>query len=185
MTWFFVGIGVFVLLIVLWVASKGRLYGRIFSTEHYAELADAMPAVKAAACDMINQDPVLPPTEDQRVVITSAGIAILYTISHKDDEFTHHFSISIAGRLTPYAVGGSFTLYIARLLGLDESKLEVGVSEGNVFHTEWRCSEAEQNEFSSRTVASLTPEEAGELFASCIDDKQNLEFHAFHSGLNR
>jgi hypothetical protein len=100
--------------------------------------------------EKIGEPPIHPPTEDDRVIVSSARIASMYTVEQTDDGFVHYFSISIASGYTPHAVGGMFTVYFSNLLGIPHDKLQLGISENNVYHCRYQLT---ANEHRSRGLA--------------------------------
>ncbi len=107
MIWIIIGAAVLLILIVLWIISKGGVYKRIFAPEHFVELAQSLSDATAAACDKISAPTANPPADDARVFVTSAGVAVMYTVDQEGGNYEHHFSISMAGRYTPHAVGAT------------------------------------------------------------------------------
>lgn len=132
----------------------------IFSDKHYAEVAQGLVGVKAAALARVNEDESPPTPDDPRVLRTSADLVVLYTITPQKSEFAHQYSVSTAGRVTLGAVGEIFSVYIAYLLGVDVSRIECRVSENRVFHTYFTLTPDEQEEFAARPVT--VPSDAAE-----------------------
>lgn len=179
MIWIIIGAAIVLVMIVFWIVSKGGIYRRIFAAEHFVEFANSLAAATAAGCDKINEPPGNPPTKDPRVFVTSAGLAVMYTVGRENGNYEHHFSISIAGRYTPHAVGGTFTVYVARLLGVDLADLHVGISQGNVYHSAFTLTQDQQATFSDRIITIPSLDDAGELHTECMDVLDRLQFERF------
>jgi len=131
-------IGVGVVLVALWLASRARRYARLFADPHLLEVGRGLVRAKAAALAHVIQDerdePVAP--DDPRVLTTSAGLAIVYTVSERESCFVHHCSVSVIGGPTTHAVGGTFVLLVAKLLGLAPAELSCSVAASTVHHAE-------------------------------------------------
>jgi len=178
MIWIIVG-AVVLFLIILWVVSKDRRYKKIFEPEHYVEFAESLAAVTSAACDKIGEPPTNPPTDDSRFFLTAARIVFLYTITEENGQYEHYFSISIAGRYTPHAVGRTFAIYVARLLGIDLDQLKIGISQANVFHSVFTLAQKKQIEFKNREISIPSLEDAEKIHAECFEQSHQLQCKRF------
>lgn len=146
----------------LWLLSVLGEYAKLFTDEHFREVASRLPALKRAALERIivsKADAAFTP-EDPRGMRTSAGLAILYIIGREQDWFHHCLSVSSTTHAyTPHAVGDVFICFIARLLGLRMDRLHLWVSPKTVHHAEFRLSVEEHDQFVDRLVTPLSPEE--------------------------
>lgn len=150
MTWIFIA-----LLAASFVAWGATRYRRIFADRHFAEVARNVAQVKAAALE--HGDGEYRPPDDPRARVTTAGLAMVYSISQRDDRFIHHYSVSIAGRPTPHGVGEPFTLFVAQLLGVPFDLLALSSSEtSTVHHAEFQLSQSEQLAFASQPIPEVT-----------------------------
>ena len=72
-------VGVGVLLIVIWLASRARRFAALFGDPHLLEIGRGLGRVKAAALAHVMHDERDGPTaaDDPRVLSTSAGLAIV------------------------------------------------------------------------------------------------------------
>ena len=170
------GIGIPVVLLVLFVLVKGRKYNAIYAPGHFIELAQSLQRAKDAACGKIGVPPITPPTDDDRVILSSARIASMYTVDQADDGFSHYFSISIAGGYTPHAVGGMFTVYFTNLLGIPLDKLQLGISEANVYHCRYHLTADEHTDVQDLQISIPTEESATERHRQCMADRDKLQW---------
>lgn len=162
-------------LIVLWVFLSGGKYKAIFAGEHLVEVATLLQQMKDAAYQRIGEEPT--PPADDRCTVSSARIASFYTVDEAEDRFVHRFSISIAGSITPHAVGRCFTLYFADLLGIPFEKLQLAVSENHVFHCGYDLSEEEHMALKDHRIEMpKTAEEALRKQRSCSDQALQFEW---------
>jgi hypothetical protein len=147
-----------VLAVVLVIWRLDRRYNAIFANEHFIEFARGVAGVKAAAyAEMLDLSEVRPlPPGDHRVFLSSAGIALVYTISPRNARFDHHFSVSFAGWYTPKAVGESFVLLTAKALGVPYHRLDLGVGGSTAHHADLQLSEEEHEAMRHRPVPELS-----------------------------
>lgn len=127
---------VVILLFVLFAASRGPYYKKIFSEPHYAEIHDWL--VKALEIGAIPE----PSTENGSSVVTSAGIAIALTRDCGQGAEQIHISISEARGTTTHAVANrvGFLLFVS----LNQNKCDAGLfyTESRVHHLVFENSEA-------------------------------------------
>jgi hypothetical protein len=145
MGWEWICAGVAVAALIGWIVFRGAAYRRLFADDHLLEVARGVTRIKAAALDKViatDEDEVRSPA-DPRVVVTSAGLALLYTVRRVEDRFVHHYSVSVAGGYTAHAVGETFVLFVARRLGVPSESLSLGVGRSTVHHAEFRLSAVE------------------------------------------
>ncbi|MFO0726102.1 MAG: hypothetical protein U1E65_20130 [Myxococcota bacterium] len=176
-----IGAAVSALVVGVWLYrrhSGAPSYAQILSPAHVLELGGILPGIKAAALAEIELGDS--PAEKQvrevepRRAITSAGLRILYTITSVQDRFIHHYSLSV-GEYTPHAVGRTFALVVARLLGLDAAKLEVARSSNSIWHIVFELSAEEQQGFGARAPLAVNAEEAEAIFAESFRDGHKLD----------
>ncbi|MFL9872640.1 hypothetical protein [Paraburkholderia megapolitana] len=150
MTWI-----VLALLVVAFVVWSVRHNRAIFTDPHFAEFARNVAQVKAGALERGN-DAVRPP-DDPRARVTTAGLALMYSITQEDDRFFHHYSVSTPGKVTPHAIGERFILFVARLLGIPFDTLTLSSFESStVHHAQFELSQSEQLRFAQRPVPEVT-----------------------------
>jgi hypothetical protein len=146
----------------LWLLESHRVYTRVFSDEHFHEVATRLPALKRAALARLvfsESDAVCTP-EDPRGMLTSAGLAVLYLIGQEGRWFHHDLSISSPSRAyTIHAVGNVFGCFLARLLGIGKERLHLHISSRSIHHAGFTLSTEEHEQFADRPVTPLSPEE--------------------------
>ena len=110
----------FILLAALTLVSRARMYGRLFGDDHFIEIGRSLAAVRAAALETItDEEGALPRSrEDPRAFVTSSGLVVVYTVWKREAEFVHHCSVGAARSATAHAVGETFVLFVAKVLGL-------------------------------------------------------------------
>jgi len=152
-------VGVGVVLVLLWLAARARRFAALFGDPHLLEIGRGLARVKAAALARVMHDERDGPTtaDDPRVLSTSAGLAIVYTVSERGTDFVHHCSISVIGGPTAHAVGGAFLMFVARLLGLSQSELQCHVAPSTVHHAQLSVDPARHAELAALPLPELTP----------------------------
>lgn len=157
--------------VVLYIGSRVRRYGRLFATKHYRELADRLPAARARALECAESADEMSP-EDPRVIFTSAGLAVFVTIRREEEVFVHHASISTGG-YTTQAVGRTFVVFVAERLGWGFDKTRFTYSP-QVFHAEMVLDADGQRAWAGRGVEGV----GDDVHARAMRRGQELEFAA-------
>src|SRR3954468_3534958 len=126
-------IGGFVVAIVAaFLLSRASSYRQLFADEHFIAIGRGAAHLKAAAIAQIIQTDSDHPASpnDPRILKTPAGLAIVYTVQKRESGFVHHCSVSVSGRYTAHAVGGTFVIFIMKLIGIpiERSQFEIGAS---------------------------------------------------------
>ncbi len=160
-----------------WLLLRLRAYHMLFADSHLMEFGQALPALKQAAMQHATagdeRDP--PPPGDGRALQTSAGLAFVYTVSvDPAGKHVHHASVSIPGRVTAHAVGETFILLWARLLGVGYDRLVLEVSPATVHHAEFVLDEGEQAAFEWRPAEAPTADMLKAFQVECLRVRQNL-----------
>ncbi|MGH8778597.1 hypothetical protein [Paraburkholderia sp.] len=151
MTWIFIAL--LAAGFIVWGATR---YRPVFADRHFVEVARNVAQIKAAALEQHGDDGYRP-ADDPRAQVTTAGLALVYTIVQRDDRFIHHYSVSIPGGVTPHAVGERFILFVARLLGVPFDTLALSSSESStVHHAQFQLSQSGQEVFATRPVPEVT-----------------------------
>jgi hypothetical protein len=100
--------------------------------------------LKAAALARMIPPASMPTSaDDPRIVKTSAGLAIIYTVARGDTTFTHHCSVSVPGGPTLHAVGWRFVPLVAKLVGLPLERMAFEIGKSTVHHGEVVLSQIE------------------------------------------
>ena len=162
--------------LVSWIMLRLSWYRRLFAVPHLMQFAQGLAAVKQAAMrDVITGDGEgIQPPDDARILRTSAGLAFLYTVSLGAGTYVHHASVSIPGRPTAHAVGETFILLWAKLLGVEYGRLALDVSPMTVHHAEFVLNEHEQSEFAQRPIETPTAEWLQAFLTECATARQSL-----------
>jgi hypothetical protein len=159
------------------IVSRVLRYEKLFGIPHVMQFAQALPALKQAAMRqvMTGSDGVAPSPGDDRRLQTSAGLAFVYTVSlDPDGRYVHHASASLPGRVTAHAVGETFILLWARLLGVDYGRLVLQVSPATVHHAEFVLDDGEQADFAARPVETPSTDMLKAIAAECLRARQDL-----------
>jgi hypothetical protein len=168
-------IGAVLALIAFWLVSRGRMYDRIFSDEHFLEVAEGMAAIKQEALAHIGQK--LDPPNDPRVLQTSAGLAVFYTINGPSSHgFTHHVSVSIPGDYTAGGVGRRFTILAAIVLGLPLDRLALAFSRAGVHHASVVLSAADHEAICEGPLRAVSKDGVGALRAEVEAALEKLQW---------
>lgn len=155
-----VGLAV-VLLLVLLVVLRGRRMVRLFSSEHLAEVALALPDLKRWALES---------REDRPAAFQTSALAVVYTITRENTAWVHHLSVS--SPITAARAAGTFFLGLLRaLLHLDACPAEAFVSQNDVFHLVARLSDDQQSAFAA---APLKPPDASKLHEIAVDGRRAI-----------
>jgi len=163
--------------LVWWVVRRLSWYRRVFAVPHLMQFGQGLAAVKQAAMrDLIGGDAKgVDSPDDARILRTSEGLVLLYTVSvGAAGTYVHHASVSIPGRPTTRAVGDTFILLWARLLGVEYGRLTLHMSPMTVHHAEFVLNENEQPSFAQRPVAAPTVEWLQAFLAECATARENL-----------
>jgi hypothetical protein len=166
MCWLTIGIllssALVLILASLWLLDSHRIYSRVFSDDHFHEVATHLPALKRAALARLvfsESDAVCTP-EDPRGMLTSAGLAVLYLIGCEGRWFHHDLSVSMPSRAyTIHTVGNRFGCFLARLLGIGMERLQFHFSSRRIHHTVFTLNADEHRQFADRSVTPLSPEQ--------------------------
>jgi hypothetical protein len=141
------------------------------------EFGHGLAALKKAAMRAVGDGGDAPSPDDARILRTAAGLALLYTISMKaPGTYVHHASVSIPGRVTARAVGETFILLWAKLLGVAYQRLALEVSPTTVHHAEFVLDENEQASFAQRPVQTPTVELLQAFQSECAAARPNLRW---------
>lgn len=170
--------------LVGWIVFRLCKYRRLYADEHYLEIAREVARLKVVALDRIvapDEDEPPSPT-DPRALVTGAGLALFYTVWRIEDRFVHHYSVSVAGDYTAHAVGETFTLFVAKLLGVPFEALALEVWPSTVHHAEFHLSAAEQSEFAERAVPKVSLAEIKSFRSEWMEAREHLRWHKLEKG---
>ncbi len=178
MTWLVAGIvGIAAILVVLLLRAAGAAYRALFAPAHMVEFARLLGRLRAAALQRIETEPSPIAADDPRAGATAAGLVLVYTIHRQDNQFVHHYSLSMAGRRTHHGVGGTFVMYVARLLGVEPARLVLLVSQKGVHHAEFSLTPDQQEASAATAVRIPTEREIADMLPECTRWRDRAEFH--------
>jgi len=103
--WVWICVALAIAALVGRIVFRGATYRRIFADGHFTDAAQGVARLKAAALERViasDEDEVRSPA-DPRALVTSAGLALVYTVRRMEDRFVHHYSVSVAGGYTAHA----------------------------------------------------------------------------------
>jgi hypothetical protein len=169
-------VGVGILLVVLWLASRARRFAALFGDPHLLEIGRGLVRVKAAALARVMRDERDSPAaaDDPRVLATNAGLAIVYTVSERGPRFVHHCSVSVIGGPTPHAVGGAFVMVVAKLLGLTPSELQCHIGASTVHHAALAVDAPRHAELAAQPLPELTPAALATLRREALEARNSV-----------
>ena len=137
-----------------WLAWRNRLACRLLADRHLIETALALEKVKQAALrqPIASAAAFAPLPHDPRVLSTSKGLLVFWTVSPFEGQYAHHLSLSVTGGYVPRRAGQTLLLYLAGLLGVAHQRLHLSVSRSTVQHAEFLLDETEQQELARHKV---------------------------------
>ncbi|XXY53410.1 hypothetical protein WME91_19965 [Sorangium sp. So ce269] len=170
--WLLVGLVVF---LVYRFAMKRPRHDRLFSPDHLIELSRGLGRAKDAALGRVGGGPPADPFAEGNAFITSADIAVVYTVAKAGkDGHEHHVSLSRRGGAFARAGGGFLAAAIRRLLGLGETACVLAVSNSGVYHLIFQVPAAEEARFAARSVPTLDEASARKLVGVAMDERGPL-----------
>ena len=176
-----------VAVVALWLLARSPHYSRIFSDDHVVEfsraLSDMKPALLAHIDDEDAGEVLLLLPGDLRTMQTSPGLFAAYTITKRGGRYAHHFSLRDRQGYTAAAVGTTFGIIAALVLGVDPKTLRVGRSENTVYHVEFELDEDQQRAFAERPPREVTRENARALHDEAIKARDLFGFEHITTGL--
>jgi hypothetical protein len=137
---------------------RGRTYRRLFSDEHFIEIGHSVVSLKAAALERAT-DAIADgmwDRSDPRMLVTSAGLAIAYTVHENDLEFIHHCSVGVSGDFTAHGVGATFVAFVMNLVALPMHKTRFQVGESTVHHAEATLGAEEHEKVARASVPEVS-----------------------------
>ncbi len=151
--------GVVVPLLVLaglacWWLLHGRLTRKLLAEKHLREVAEALEPVKQAACRLLLATPAdfAPLPRDPRLLASSAGLLVFYTVSRDNSCYCHHLSLSVVGGHTPPRAGETLILFLAGLLGVPRDRLQRTVFPSMVHEVQFVLDEREHAALLGRPI---------------------------------
>jgi hypothetical protein len=171
-------IGLVMAAVAAFLLLRAGSYRRLFADEHFIAIGHAAKGLKAAAvAHVIQTDDDQPATpSDPRILTTPAGLAIVYTVAESGSRFVHHCSVSVAGGYTAHAIGGTFVVFVMKLVGLpvERSKFEIGVS--TVHHGEATLDQTEHDELVRVPTPEVSSSNVAELRGAAFDARNGIHW---------
>ncbi|WP_437994423.1 hypothetical protein [Sorangium sp. So ce145] len=170
--WLLVGLVVF---LVYRFAMKRPRYDRLFSPDHLIELSRGLGRAKDTALKRPGGGPPADPFAEGNAFITSAEIAVVYTVAEVGEAGReHHVSLSFRGGALARAAAGFLAAAIRRLLGLGEMPCVLAASKSGVYHLIFQVPAAEEARFAARSVPKLDDASAQRLVGVAMEDRGPL-----------
>lgn len=177
MAWIVVG-GLVLLALGVGIRLIVVSYRRLFSDEHFLEISKSIGSLKTAAISNIETDDDLPSSpDDPRVLRTTAGLAIFYTVRNENGLYIHHYSVSVPGRHTAHAVGATFILFAAKLLGFSRDHSHFLIGESTVHHCEVRLSWSEHEKVATSPVPEVSLADIQAFRVGMPGARREIEWH--------
>ena len=173
--WLVIVVVLAIVALAWWYVPRRARYGRVFGDQHFTEVARGVARIKTAAMERPDVALVHAPT-DPRLLVTSKGLVLLYTLTRTGDRFEHHYSLSLGGGYTAHAPGATFVLFVAKLLGVPFQTLALSVAPSTAHHAEFHLSAAEQEGFTNRPVPEPTPDEIMAFRREFFDVRERLQW---------
>ncbi|MCC6997757.1 MAG: hypothetical protein IT370_24275 [Deltaproteobacteria bacterium] len=163
-------------LIGLALVAKVRGLRRLFGDEHFLEIARKVPAMKDAALASASAPDVegRVPLDDARLVLTTCGLAILYTVGAEEGQFVHACSVSYRRGVTAHAIGEAFLAYLVILLGLPVERLKLAVSASTAHHAEVTLSPDDHAAVAAADVPEVTATNIAAIRAAIVATRARL-----------
>jgi hypothetical protein len=166
--------GVLALLLYRWVTRMPR-YGRLFAPEHLIEISVGLGRALPVAMEYIGKSAPADPFAAGSAFMTSADIAVFYTIAKSDGgAIEHHVSMSHKGGRFAAAAGGYLGAASGRMLRVPAKEGVLALSNRGVFHYLVSFSALEHTRFAERGVEKLDDDAARELVQQAMDDRPDL-----------
>ncbi|WP_437767107.1 hypothetical protein WMF27_20915 [Sorangium sp. So ce281] len=170
--WLLVGLVVF---LIYRFAMKRPRYDRLFSPDHLIELSRGLGRAKDTALKRPGGGPPADPFAEGNAFITSADIAVVYTVAEAGEAGReHHVSLSFRGGALARAAAGFLAAALCRLLGLGETQRVLAVSNSGVYHLIFQVPAADEARFAARSVPKLDDASARRLVGVAMEDRGPL-----------
>ncbi len=161
----------------LWLLARARTYERLFSNEHFSEIARAAVILKAAALERVDESDEASPFSpaDPRAFVTRANLLVFYTVWRRDEQVVHHVSVSVLGDITARAVGTTFVAWFAMLVGLPVDQVVLEVAPTTVHHGKVTLTRSEHDRTSMAPVLDVAPAYVAGLRRACLDARSRMK----------
>lgn len=167
--WLLIGL---VLFVVYRIIRARPSYGRIFGPEHLLELRRGLAQAREVALASAGEKPAADPFAAGSAFLTSAGIAVFYTVARAPaGGFEHHVSMSYRGGFFARAAAGYLAAVIRHLLEVDLAQCVLAASTSGVYHLIFSLSTEEHARFAARPVADPSPQAAPALCTKAMAER--------------
>jgi hypothetical protein len=171
-------LGLVVAAAAAFVLLRTGSYRRLFADEHFIAIGRGARSLKAAALARVIQTDDDAPTSpsDPRILTTPAGLAVVYTVAESGSGFVHHCSVSVVGGYTGNAIGGTFVVFVMKVIGLpiERSKFEIGAS--TVHHGEVTLDQTEHDDLVCAPTTEVSSSNVDELRRAAFDARSGIQW---------
>jgi hypothetical protein len=153
-------------------------YRRLFADEHLMAIGHGAKSLKAAAvARVIRTDDDRPASpSDPRILTTPAGLVIVYTVQERGSRFAHHCSVSVAGGITAHAIGGTFVVFVMKLMGLPIERSEFEIGASTVHHGEATLDQTEHDELVRTPTTEVSTSNVAELRHAALTAREGIRW---------
>jgi hypothetical protein len=171
--------GLVVAVLAAFLVSRARSYRRLFADEHFIAIGRAARTLKAAAVTHVIQADRDQPTSpnDPRILTTPAGLAIVYTVQKRESKFVHHCSVSVPGGYTAHAVGGTFLVFVMKLVGIPIERAALGIGASTIHHGEVTLDQAEHDALASAPTPEVSASNVAEFRRESFDARSRIAWN--------
>lgn len=182
--WWSLAVVVVPLLLLLWLGLVMlRKYSAIYSHQHLLEFARNMTRIKQEALAAADAAPGLEQLTLTRLppgaLLTSAGIALFYTVGREQDGYVHQLSMSHRGDWFEPAAAKVLVAYVHTLLDLGATPIALALSDSGRYYMAFELDGDAHRDFADRPVKVPTLAEMPAIYQQCCERAENLEFRDF------
>ncbi|MDX1579979.1 MAG: hypothetical protein R3266_15955 [Gemmatimonadota bacterium] len=143
---------------------RGRRYRAAFHLDHVREFILGLGRVGQAALEKVD----VPLVEgDDRVLVTSQGVALTYGVERRNELFVHRLMLRHLGGATTFPVARRFLALALLVYDPDGEADRIELTPERIFHVSWRVGQERQAELNARGYA-LPPGETDEQIRGLI-----------------
>jgi hypothetical protein len=170
--------GLMIAVVTAFFVSRARSYGRLFANEHFIEIGRGASGLKVAAvANVIQSDSDQPRSpNDPRILTTSAGLAIVYTVRKHQSDFVHHCSVSMRGGYTANAVGGTFVVFVMKLVGMPVERAGFEIGASTVHHGEVTLDQAEHDDLVTAPTPDISASNVAEFRRAALEARNGIDW---------
>jgi hypothetical protein len=167
-------IGLLAVLLYRWVMRVPR-YTHIVSAEHLMELARGLGRALPVAVEHVDKSPAVDAFAVGYAFMTSANVAVFYTIAKATDgRFEHHLSMTHQRKPLSKEIAAFLGAGMGRMLGLSGMKGVLAQSKTGTFHFIVPFSAADHAALVSRGIDELDEQVARQRFELAMEDRPHL-----------